>query len=59
MEREWEVIRDTMATFQTYIRLRSPEWTLHSWHPFIEVCGGGRVSPYEEQMICSVWWRAK
>jgi hypothetical protein len=54
---EWEVVQDTMASFQSLIRLRSDDWNLHSWNVFTSTRGGGNISPYSVDMVCSVWQR--
>ena len=58
MSRDWGLIVDTLSAFQSVVRLNSANgWTLHSWNYFTEVCGGGRISPYTEHMVASLWFK--
>jgi hypothetical protein len=55
---QWDVVIDELMAFQAIVRIRtSAGWTLHSWNIFIEMRGGGRITPYPTEMICSLWRR--
>jgi hypothetical protein len=58
MSTEWKVIKDRLSAFEPIVRMQTGDgWTLHSWNIWSALVGGGRISPYPEEFVCSVWSR--
>jgi hypothetical protein len=56
MKVEWEVGGDQLTALGPTIRLRVADgWELHSWNIFTRMEGGGRITPYPEEMFFAVW----
>jgi hypothetical protein len=52
----WETVIDTLEAFGPLVRLRrSQGWALHSWNLFETITGGGRIAPYPQMMVCTLW----